>query len=159
MTTSPKSDEYLSLSRRYIRQAEAELERGDTVQAGEKAWGAVSTALKSIAEQRGWFHNHHDLTIDAMGELATEFDRQDLQNLFDNARAMHQNFYEDLMPEDEVSIRLSRVNRLLQELEALRTEPQRPFIPQSSRQRRRQERLTGQPWDSVPPGESPTEGS
>ena len=155
MTTSPKSDEYLALSRRYTRQAEAELQRGDTVQAGEKAWGAASTALKSIAEHRGWFHNHHDLTVDAMGELATEFDRQDLQNLFDNARLMHQNFYEDLMPEDEVERRLGRVRSLLQELEALRTEPPRPFIPQSNRQKRRRERLTGEMWGSVPPDESP----
>ena len=159
MTTSPKSDEYLELSRRYIQQAEAELQRGDPVQAGEKAWGAASTALKSIAEQRGWFHNHHDLTIDAMGELATEFGRQDLIDLFDNARLMHQNFYEDLMPEEEVTRRLARVKRLLQELEILGHEPPSPFVPRSNRQRRRRERLTGETMDSAPPGENPSQGS
>ena len=46
MTTLREADEYLPLSHHYIRQADYELSQEDYLQAGEKAWGAVATAIK-----------------------------------------------------------------------------------------------------------------
>ena len=48
----PLIGEYAEVSRRLIRQAAEELERGDLIQASEKAWGAAAQAVKAIAEQR-----------------------------------------------------------------------------------------------------------
>ena len=82
MTASPENytpEKYLSLRQEYIRQADEELLREDYRQAGEKAWGAVSTAIKCISEQRGWNHRHHRLTGDALRELADEFDQEHLK--------------------------------------------------------------------------------
>ncbi len=149
MTSSSKSDEYAALSQRLIRKAETELERGDEHQAAEKAWGAVATAVKSVAESRGWFHNQHDLIRAALGELVDEFNRTELHPLFHTAESMHTNFYEDWMTEDEVKIGIGRAKRLLQELQALQPEPPRPIPTRSNRQKRRWERLHGETWDDT----------
>ena len=106
MATAPESDaseKYLDLSRIYIRQAEEELSREDYRQAGEKAWGAVSTAVKGVAEQRGW---NHRLTGAALRELADEFaadfNSDQLKQWFDVVEGLHDNFYEDDGTEAEV---------------------------------------------------------
>ena len=142
MTTTPESEKYMENSRVLIRQAEAEFEQGDLVQASEKAWGAVATAVKSIAQQRGWNHKHHRLTNAAMGQIATEFGRPHLHDLFDTAESMHNNFYENTWTEDRVDRGLERVKRLLAELEELRRQPPRPFPFTSNRQRERWRELT-----------------
>ncbi len=149
MTVSSRAEEYAALSRGYMRQAEAELEQEDYLQAGEKAWGAVATAIKAIAEQRGWNHTHHDLTGDALMWLADEFARQDLKDRFALTELLHRNFYEDKMTEPEVERRVEGAKTLLGELEHVRSAPPRMFIPTSNRQKRRWERLTGEKWDDT----------
>ncbi len=141
-----ESEKYLETSRQLIRQAEAELEGEDYVQASEKAWGAVAVAIKSIAEQRGWQHNHHRLTSAILGQLADEFNRPHLHDLFNTAESMHNNFYENTRTEKEVARGVDRSKRLWQELEAIRAEAPRAFIPQSNRQKQRWEELTGRNW-------------
>ncbi len=153
MTTPSLSDEYVGLSRRYIQQAEQELAREDYLQAGEKAWGAVATAVKAVAEQRGWRHKHHDLTGEALFWLADEFARPDLKDAFALLEQLHRNFYEDQLTEQEVTRRIDQARDLRQELEGLRTTPPPAggFVPESNRQRRRWEKLTGRTWDDSPP--------
>jgi hypothetical protein len=140
----------METSQHLIRQSEIELEQEDYLQAGEKAWGAVAAAIKSVAEQRGWFHNHHRLTSSALGQIAAEFNRPHLHDLFDSAEALHNNFYENTRTEEEVESRIDWAKHLLQELEAIRGEPPGPFTPQSNRQKRRWEELTGKRWDDHP---------
>ncbi len=149
MTILPQSDEYAALSQHYIQQAESELEREDYLQAGEKAWGALVTAIKAIAEQRGWNHKHHDLTYEALMWLADEFARPELKNYFSIIGDLHRNFYEDKMTEPEVEQGVGQTRRLLQDLETLRTTPPPgQFIPESNRQKRRWEKLTGRSWEA-----------
>ena len=135
MTTNPESDKYMEISQSLIRQAESEFQQGDLLQASEKAWGAVATAIKSIAQQRGWNHKHHRLTNAAVGQIADEFNRPYLHDLFDTAEAMHNNFYENTWIENRVARGIERVKRLLAELEELRRQPPRPFPFTSNRQR------------------------
>ena len=54
------------MSRRLIIQSKKELEDGERLQAGEKAWGAVAQHLKIIGEQRGWSRTAHR-HLDAIG--------------------------------------------------------------------------------------------
>ena len=49
---------YTEISQRLTHRAEEEMQKGDTLQAFEKAWGAVAHAVKSIAEQRGSGRSH-----------------------------------------------------------------------------------------------------
>ena len=135
MTTTSESEKYMELSRSLIHQAEVEMGQGDLLQASEKGWGAVATGIKSIAQQRGWNHKHHRLTRAAMGQVADEFRRPHLHNLFDTAEALHDNFYENNWIENQVAQGIERVKLLLTELEELRPQPPRPFPFTSSWQR------------------------
>jgi hypothetical protein len=45
--------DHLNISYRFIEQAQDEFEKGDILQASEKAWGAAARAAKAAAEQRG----------------------------------------------------------------------------------------------------------
>ena len=108
MVSPASGDKYTELSRRYIQQAGEEFQRGDLLQASEKAWGAAAEATKSIAEQRGWRHNRHDLLYDISEQIADELDRRDLARLFRSASSLHINFYEDWMAEGHVAGRHRR---------------------------------------------------
>lgn len=138
------SDKYANLSQYYIEQAEAYLQRGNLLQASEKSWGAAACALKSIAEERGWQHQSHSLLYDISNQIADQFNRPDMSAMLSVAKSLHQNFYENLMPEPEVAYGVGSARAYLAELESVRQAPPPPFTPQTRAQRRRLARLTGQ---------------
>ena len=148
--TTP-DNKYAAMSRDYMARAEEYLLQGDLVQASEKSWGAAACALKAIAEQRGWQHQSHSLLFDISGQVAEELSRPDLRDLFAVAKSMHQNFYENWEPAEEVEYAVGRVRAYLTELESV--SPQLPvsFAVETRAQRRRLERLTGQ----RPPHDTP----
>ena len=138
------NNKYATMRRDYMARAEGYLQQGDLVQASEKSWGATACALKSIAEQRGWNHQSRSLLYDLSGQFADELGRPDLRNLFAVARAMHQNFYENWTPEDEVEYGVGKVKEYLAELETVTLELPATFAVESRAQRRRLARLSGQ---------------
>ena len=150
--TSP-NNKYAAMSQEYMARAEDYLRQGDLKQASEKSWGATACALKAIGEEREWHHQSHSLLYDISGQIADELGRQDLRDLFAVARSMHQNFYENWIPQDEVEYGVGRVKSYLAELEAV--SPQLPtlFVIETRAQRRRMDRLTGQ----RPPHDTPSE--
>ena len=150
--TTP-DNKYSVMSRDYMARAEDYLRRGDLVQACEKSWGAAACALKSIAEQRGWHHQSHTLLYDISGQVVDELGRPDLRELFAVARSMHQNFYENWTPEDEVEYGVGKVKEYLAELDSVSPRLPAFFVVETRAQRRRLERLTGQ----RPPHDTPTE--
>ena len=142
MTSPNKSEEYMELSQDYLSQAELELGQGDLKQAGEKTWGSVATAIKSISVQRGWRHDHHTLIGDALREVADEFGREDWKHWFHTAEALHSNFYENRLAEPDIQDGIERAKRLLAELELVRGEPPRSIPNRSRTQARRLDYLT-----------------
>ncbi len=104
-------------SRRFIEQAEDELHRGDSLQASEKAWGAVAHALKSIAEREGWRHNNHSDLFRAADNIVERTGDQEIRTLFSVANSLHQNFYEGWFSDDFIASNIEDVNRLLDKLE------------------------------------------
>ena len=147
----PDSDanKYANLSRYYIEQAEAYLQRGNLLQASEKSWGAATCALKSIAEEQGWQHQSHSLLYDISNQIADQFNRPDMSAMLSVAKSRHQNFYENLMPEPEVAYGVGSAREFLAELESVRQSPPPPFTPQTRAQRRRLARLTAQTEPAV----------
>ena len=134
MTAQPiknTPDWYWSMSQQYIRQADDEFTREDYRQSGEKAWGAVSTAVKSVAQQRGWIHTHHRSVGDALGELADEFaaeiDEDQVKHWFSYIDSLHTNFYEGELVDSDVALGIRDAKRLLAFLESIRQEPPRIF--------------------------------
>ncbi len=117
MTTA---DEHVAISRRFIRQAEEELESGDLLQASEKAWGAVAHRLKAIARQRGWRQGRHGDFYTIANLLGQETGRtEELEQLLANADGLHANFYNAHMSESEVRESIDGVKEFLAVLDQI----------------------------------------
>ena len=153
--SNAESQRYTELSRHFIEKADEYLAAGDRVQASEKGWGAVAEAFKSIAEERGWNHQSHRILNDVAYQLTKEWGRDDVLSMFDAVEKLHINFYEDAMELDEIGSRIATAKNLIDDLQILRNQPQRPPLIQNRSQRNRWRRLTG---ELLPPG-SESDGS
>lgn len=142
--SNSESERYAELSRQYISRADEYLRAGDRVQASEKGWGAVAEAVKSIAEQRGWNHNSQRLLNDIAFQLSEEWARPDVRTLFNAAKDLHINFYEDNRGLDDIAASVGDAKTLLRELETLRNLMPRPVVLDSRERRLRWRRLTGE---------------
>ena len=133
----PGVEHHYKTSRRLIRQARYELDqRGDRVQACDKASGAVAHAVKAAAEARHWRHDSHNLRRRIVYLLSAEYDLTDLTAMQDAADRLHDNFYEDLMFDHEVRDRLGRLTGLLETFTGLlERDPNPDFVPDPQQER------------------------
>ena len=133
----PGVEHHYKTSRRLIRQARYELDqRGDRVQACDKASGAVAHGVKAVAERRYWRHNSHNRRRNIVDLLAAEYDLPDLPVMQAFADQLHENFYEDWMYEPTVRDRLVRLTGLLAAFtELLEREPNPDFVPDPVQER------------------------
>ena len=141
-----KSDRYAKLGRLQLRQAQQELNRGDTMQASEKAYGAVSCAAKAYGEKRGWNHyNHHRVGL-ILEQLREEWDAPDLVVAHLAIRALHNNFFEYELSSTVVQDGIHAAQRMVARLEEIRQSEPRPLPPESlNREQRRRLTLLMQP--------------
>ena len=108
MATTTRHEE---ISERFLDQAEEEFEKGDMLQASEKAWGAVAHHVKSVAKARGWPDgSHRDIWDNASRLLDLTPDPDGNRTKFALVNVLHVNFYEeDLDPKDvELGVRDAR---------------------------------------------------
>ncbi len=112
-------ERHAAISLRFIAQSQAELAKGDMLQASEKAWVSAAHAMKAAAETRGWKHGTHRLLFDIAARIADETGDSDLFGLFKEASALHQNFYEGWESDYTVQKSIERVKRLVEKMEAL----------------------------------------
>ena len=108
MATTQRHEE---ISDRFLDHAEAEFERGDMLQAPEKAWGAIAHYVKSVAKARGWPDgSHRDIADNARRLLDLTPDPDGNRDKFALINVLHVNFYEEnLDPRDvERGIRYAR---------------------------------------------------
>ena len=150
---------HADLSERSIAQARYELDyNGDRPQASEKAYVAVAHALKAIAEDRDWRHNSHNLRRRIADLLAEEFDLPEVVALGSVAWELHDNFFEDRMPDEQVARRLEWIESRLPILSQLRERGPNPaFVPNADRQRNidlllnRDPEVINDPLSELPP--------
>ena len=116
-TLEALSDEYKETGQRCIRQADAEFEKGDFLQASEKAWGVASEYIKSLAALRGLPHESHREIRIAVNCIMSETGWRQVRPLFAVAEGMCANFYEAWMPEEEMEDGIESVKALLSLLE------------------------------------------
>lgn len=110
---------YLNLNRKYLKEAEDFLAKGDPVQASEKLWGATAEMVKAVAAKRGIeLRSHRDLW-EFIDKLADEFNDSDIVKFFSIANTLHQNFYEAWMPLSAVKRDAEAVKQLNEKLEKL----------------------------------------
>ena len=137
-------DDRRQISRRFIIHAREELEKGNRLQAGEKAWGAVVQPLKAVAEERGWRHKNHQDIHNVGLQILAESPNVDLQDALSEAyRVGHQNFYENYYDPEELAEMLDKVEDVMPVLESLPDAPPRPLTIASNAQLRRLRSLTG----------------
>ena len=147
-----KSDRYAGLSRRKLRQAQQELNRGDTMQASEKAYGAVTSAAKAYGELRGWNHyNHHRVGL-ILEQLRDEWNAPELVISHLAIREMHNNFFEYELSATVVQDGVHAAQRMVARLEEIRQSEPHP-LPANSLTREQRRRLT---LLMQPPKEEPT---
>lgn len=136
-----KSDRYAGLSRRKLQQAQQELNRGDTMQASEKAYGAVTSAAKAYGELRGWNHyNHHRVGL-ILEQLRDEENNPALLRDFDAVQSQHNNFFEYELSTTHVQDGINTARDLVAALESLRQSDPKP-LPANSLNREQRRRLT-----------------
>ena len=133
------------ICRLMIIHAREELESGNRLQAGEKAWGAVVQPLKAVAEQRGWPHQSHRDVREVGFQIALEYglDPAQVDAMTDAYRVGHENFYENHRSVEQLADMIGRVEGIAPFLNSLTTIPPRPFTITSNVQLRRLRRLTG----------------
>ena len=107
---------------RLLQHAEEPLDDGDRLQASEKAWGAVAHRFKAIAEQRGWQYRTHRQVYDVSANLAAEANRPGIESKLAIATQLHQNFYDDQMPESTIRASIDEVKELLKVLDEVAAE-------------------------------------
>ncbi len=115
MTTTTR---HRAISDRFLDQAEIEFDRGDFLQASEKAWGAVSHYVKAVAKENDWPHRSHKNTEDnsaIITALTDDPERNDLR--FTAVQALHHNFYNDDLSESRVRAGLRAARELIAEME------------------------------------------
>lgn len=116
--SGPPIEKHETHSRRLIRHALEQLEKGNRLQASEKAWGAVVHQLKAIANARGEVYEVHRQVYPLVKRLARRTDDPVLfRALFSTANGLHKNYYVDAMPLDELRYEIDRVRDLLDILE------------------------------------------
>lgn len=111
-----KAEVYLKLSEKYLREADEFLTKEDVVQASEKGWGAAAQAVKASAARKGLeLHSHGELHK-FVARLSTETGDEETRRLWQSAVALHQNFYENWLPEEMVAGNIKDVKKLLRKL-------------------------------------------
>ncbi len=113
---------YQQRSREFLAKAYRELDE-DPVQASEKGWGAASTIVKAIAEERGWEHHFHRALQNVVNELVRETNDDELSDLFAVANGLHRNFYEDYYSRRRVERGINAVEQFVAKVEGLMVQP------------------------------------
>ena len=120
-TIESMADQFRQTADRFMRHAEAEFERGDLLQASEKAWNAAVQQLKALATLRGMSHNAHWELRMVARQIVVETGRERIGLLFNAGEALHSNFYEQWMPEAEVRARMDNMRELIDLLRSVPT--------------------------------------
>jgi len=116
---SGKVEHYSNLMRKYFRDAEAFLAKGDYVQASEKLWGAAAEMVKVVAANRGVELRTHGDLWEFVTKLRTELKDPELSRLFLQANYLHQNFYEGILPPEVIVDGAEAVKEFIDKLERL----------------------------------------
>jgi len=109
---------HLALSEKYLKEAEEFLEKGDYTQASEKVRGAASQIVKALAAKRGKALRSHELH-EFVSEIRRELKDPEISTLWLSANSLHQNFYENWLPEETVKDGMENVRKFVKRIKEL----------------------------------------
>ena len=106
-------------SRRVLTRAEAALARDDVPAASALIWDAAASAMRSIAESRGWKREEEYDLVHAGFELAREVGNGDISTLVQVAHSSHWLVDEGWIDKASVSMDIDATGKLLKILDSL----------------------------------------
>jgi hypothetical protein len=102
------------ISMRFLEHAGEEFEKGDMLQASEKAWGAVAHYVKSVARANDWPNRSHRHIAENAGRLLDLTpDPDGNKRKFGLINALHVNFYEEHLEPTNVEIGIEDARALI----------------------------------------------
>ncbi|HID91255.1 TPA: hypothetical protein EYP44_04775 [Candidatus Bathyarchaeota archaeon] len=111
-----RAETHLRLCEKYLRECGEFLAKGDYAQASEKAWGAASQMVKAVAARRGVKIRSHGELHGFVERLREETGEEQVSTLWLSAASLHQNFYENWLPEGTVKDGVENVKKLVERL-------------------------------------------
>jgi uncharacterized protein (UPF0332 family) len=111
-----RAEFHLRLCEKYLRESEESLAKSDYAQASGKAWGAAAQIVKAVAAREGREPRGHAELWRFVDELAKRLNDIELRRLWRTANALHQNFYENLTPPDDVKYAIEDVKEFIEKL-------------------------------------------
>ena len=113
--------QHREISAQFLDHAEDEFRKGDLLQSSEKAWGAVSHYVNSVARQRGWPLGSHRRLIENTNKLISRdpAHASHRRRLLRSVEALHANFYQAFLDEDSVREGIEDAKELISTLEDL----------------------------------------
>ena len=111
-------EQHRDISAQFLDHAEDEFRKGDLLQASEKAWGAVSHYVNSIARQRSWPLGSHRQLIDNANYLINRdpANASERRRLLRSISALHANFYQAYLDEDSIREGIEDAKELIRAL-------------------------------------------
>ena len=118
---SERVERYRTLFENYYREALERKERGDTKQAGEKIWGAVTALIKLYAATKGILTIHWSIgKLDSFVENNIEARYRKLfRDLLDKAHMLHEHFYEGYLSSRGFEERWREVVELIEKIKKI----------------------------------------
>ena len=116
-----RAKHYLDLNRKYLKEGDGFLVKGDSVQASEKLWGASAEIVKAVAAHRGLELKTHADLWSFTTKLSSELGDPEILTLFATANYLHQNFYENAMTLEAVKASAQAVKQFVNKIEKLLT--------------------------------------
>ena len=115
------AEQHREISTQFLDHAEDEFRKGDLLQASEKAWGAVSHYVNSVARQRNWPLGSHKRLIENANKLISRdpTHASHKRRLIRSIEALHANFYQAFLDEDSVGEGIEDAKELIRTLEDL----------------------------------------
>jgi len=110
---------HLKLCEKYLVEAEELLKRGDYVQASEKGWRAAAQMVKALAAKEGRRVLSHGELHREVVRIAKAVNDDEIKRLWRSAIALHQNFYENWLPQEMVEKNIEDVKKLIEKLKRL----------------------------------------
>lgn len=126
-------------SRRFLEHATLELakEPPERLQASEKAWGALSQAVKAVGKDRRWRSNAHRRTHAILNQITYEqwdgtATAREVRRDFLAVQALHTNYHENVSDVPIIQEGIEAAQRLVDRLEKVRQDGPRPAIIQDA---------------------------
>lgn len=115
------AERHCEISAGFMEHADDQLRQGDLLQASEKAWGAIAHCVNSIARANGWKIGSNELLVTNARRLyERDWDQVGhRRRLWQGARSLHANFYQELLDEDEVRQSIDDAKELIEAFKEL----------------------------------------